>query len=280
MELSDINDIGPWSEVKLEIIREYAAAYSRILSAQARPRLKHVYINAFSGPGIHESRTSGELVSGSPTVALQTMPPFREYHFVDLKRRSIAILQGLIASGVAGNVNPEAIHCYNDDCNKVLVETIFPQVRFEDYRRALCLLDPYGLQLDWDVVYAAGQMKSVEIFLNFPIADMNRNVLRRDAESVDPSQIERMNRFWGDETWREAAYSRDQNLFGWEEKQTNEDLARAYRQRLRKVAGFAHVPEPLAMRNSKRATVYYLFFASPKPTAEHIITDIFSKHRG
>jgi len=279
VDFPDIDDIGPWSEVKLDIIRQYAAAYSSILNAQTKPRLRHIYIDAFSGPGIHESRTSGEFVAGSPTLALQTKPPFREYHFVDLKQRSIAILQSLIDAGLAGDVNPDTIRCYNDDCNRVLIEEIFPRVRFEDYRRALCLLDPYGLQLDWDVVKTAGQMRSVDIFLNFPIADMNRNVLRRNTESVDPVQITRMNRFWGDETWREAAYSRDQNLFGWEEKQTNEDLAQAYRRRLRQVAGFKHVPQPLAMRNSKRATVYYLFFASPKPTAEHIITQIFAKYR-
>jgi hypothetical protein len=38
----------------------------------------------------------------------------------------------------------------------------------------------------------------------------------------------------------------------------------------KKVAGFGFVPEPLPMRNSKKAIVYYLFFASPKAVAERI----------
>jgi hypothetical protein len=33
------------------------------------------------------------------------------------------------------------------------------------------------------------------------------------------------------------------------------------------------------MTNSKKAVVYYLFFASPKPIAETIINDIFKGHR-
>jgi len=33
------------------------------------------------------------------------------------------------------------------------------------------------------------------------------------------------------------------------------------------------------MRNTKGATVYYLFFASHKPAAENTITDIFNKYR-
>ena len=34
---SKYDEIGYWSEVKLDIIREYAAAYSRILSSQESP---------------------------------------------------------------------------------------------------------------------------------------------------------------------------------------------------------------------------------------------------
>ena len=51
---------------------------------------------------------------------------------------------------------------------------------------------------------------------------------------------------------------------------------------LKKVAGFQHVPEPIPMRNTKGAIVYYLFFASPKPVAAKIVTDIFEKyhHKG
>jgi len=33
------------------------------------------------------------------------------------------------------------------------------------------------------------------------------------------------------------------------------------------------------MRNSTGAVVYYLFFASPKPVAERIVTSIFDKYR-
>lgn len=36
------DEIGYWSEIKLDIVREYAAAYSRILAAQQQPGLYHV----------------------------------------------------------------------------------------------------------------------------------------------------------------------------------------------------------------------------------------------
>jgi three-Cys-motif partner protein len=77
------------------------------------------------------------------------------------------------------------------------LDEIFPTVRFEDYRRALCILDPYKLNPDWTVVVKAGEMKSAEIFLNFMVMDMNMNVLWKNPSGVAPAQIERMNRFWG-----------------------------------------------------------------------------------
>jgi hypothetical protein len=52
-----------------------------------------------------------------------------------------------------------------------------------------------------------------------------------------------------------------------------------FRERLKRVAGFQSVPEPLPMKNGNNAVVYYLFFASQKPVAENIITDIFAKYR-
>lgn len=45
----DFDEIGYWSEVKLEIIENYARAYSTILAAQTAPTLSHVYIDAFAG---------------------------------------------------------------------------------------------------------------------------------------------------------------------------------------------------------------------------------------
>ena len=78
----------------------------------------------------------------------------------------------------------------------------------------------------------------------------------------------------------DAAYEEERTLFGSvERKATNETVAEAFRQRLRDVAGFANVPAPMPMRNSLGAVVYYLFFASQKPVAQHIVTDIFRKHR-
>lgn len=272
--MSDLqfDEIGYWSEVKLAIVKEYAQAYSTILSAQSAPRLAHHYIDAFAGSGVNLSRTTGDYVLGSPLNALLVKPRFRGFHFIDLDGDKADQLRSLTRAEAGVTV-------HTGDCNAVLPSDVFPLVRYEDYRRALCLLDPYGLHLNWDVIQAAGKMRSVEFFLNFPIMDMNRNVLWRNPDGVAPEQAARMDAFWGDASWREAAYSDSGYLLGFEGKTTNDDVAQAFRERLKKVAGFGYVPEPMPMRNSTGAVVYYLFFASQKPVAKKIVEDIFAKYR-
>jgi three-Cys-motif partner protein len=265
------DQIGYWSEIKLEIVKKYASAYSTILASQQFIK-KYLYIDAFAGAGTHISKRTGEFVPGSPMNAMLIEPPFPELHFIDLDGGRAAELQKL--AGERTNV-----YVYRGDCNEILQEKVFPRCRYEDYSRALCLLDPYGLHLDWSVIAAAGQMKTIEIFLNFPVMDMNMNVLWRDPDRVQPEQALRMDAFWGDDSWLKAAYSSDQNLFGFLEKADNEVIAEAFRVRLHDVAGFPYVPAPMPMRNTKGAVVYYLFFASPNDTGGKIVKEIFDAYK-
>ena len=95
-------------------------------------------------------------------------------------------------------------------------------------------------------------------------------------------QAARLTAFWGDDSWRTEAYrpTPQRGLFGDEiEKRENEAVAEAFRRRLRDVAGFANVPRPMPMRNSIGAVVYYLYFASQKNVANHIVEEIFRTYR-
>ena len=266
--------IGYWSEIKLDIIKQYVSVYSTILSAQKNPTLHHVYIDAFAGAGKHISKSTGDFVLGSPQIALNTTPPFKEYYFIDIDGAKVAELNKIVAN------RPEA-HVLEGDCNSKLLTDVFPNVMYKDFRRGLCLLDPYGLDLDWEVIKTAGQMKSIDMFLNFPVMDMNRNVLWSNPEGVDYAHILRMNIYWGDESWKEVAYRPTPTLFGevWKMKESNETIALAFKKRLEEVAGFKYVFKPMPMRNSKGATIYYLFFASQQKVADNIISGIFNKYQ-
>jgi three-Cys-motif partner protein len=123
-------------------------------------------------------------------------------------------------------------------------------------------------------------MKSIEIFYNFMIMDANMNVLWHHPDKVAPNQFQRLDKVWGDRSWRDAAYRMIPTLFGdKEEKTENEAVAEAFRKRLQEVAGFKYVPQPMPMRNENGSVVYYLYFASPNKTGAEIVEDIFSAYR-
>lgn len=269
----DLHDVvGFWSEIKLEIIQKYLPAYTTIVSHQ-RTQFRTVYVDAFAGSGTHISKETHEFIKGSPALALETQPAFDEYHLIDLDQRKVASLERLAAQRADVTI-------YRGDCNELLLKSIFPRCKYEDFARAVCLLDPYGLQLDWKVIEAAGKLGSMEIFLNFPVMDINRNAIARDPEKDRPSQAE-LTRFWGDESWREAAYDRNPGLFGDDlfTKSSNDAFAKAFQRRLKEVAGFGFVPDPIPMRNSQHAIVYYLFFASPNATGGKIVKEIMDRYR-
>ncbi len=274
---AEYDEIGIWSEVKLAIIKEYASAYARIMESKRREeisRLCWIYIDAYAGPGYHLSKTTGDLVEGSPLIALNTYPPFHEYHFIDTEPERSELLRRY-----AGD--RKDVFTYSEDCNEVLLRRIFPRAQFKDYRRALCLLDPYNIDLTWEVIEAAGKSRSIEIFMNFMIMDINRNALRRDPNKAVSSKVAQMTRLWGDETWLNAGYDQVPTLFDYNVpvKVSNERFAEAFRERLEKKAGFKYVPEPMPMRTKTNSVIYYLYFASQKEAGMDIVNDIFNKYR-
>jgi len=273
-----LDEIGIWSEIKLDIIKEYASAFTTIMRKQEWCT-GYAYIDAFAGAGIHISRRTGEFIPGSPLNALEIENPFTEYRFIDIDKAKAEALEVLTRE-------QSNIKVYPEDCNEALVKKIFPSLQRKSKKRALCILDPYGLHLYWETIVEAAKLRTTEIFLNFPLMDMNRNVLHKDLLTADPDQVERMNQFCGSEEWQEILYEEDKqmSLFGDTYRikvvDGNIKLGDWFRvERLEKAAGFKFVPEPVLMRNSKGGPLFFLFFASHNETGKKIVSDIFNKYR-
>lgn len=263
------DEIGKWSEVKLEIIRKYASAFSTIVGAQ---KFTKVYIDGFAGAGMHVSKSTGAKVTGSPLNALAVAPPFDEFHFVEKNPKKVAHLREFVADRSEAKIHV-------GDCNEILPRDVLPTVRYKDFRRALCLLDPYGLHLRWEVVAKAGEMGTIDVLINFPVMDMNMNALFWDSSKVNPAQAARMTAFWGNETWHDATYKSLPGLFGaMEEKNPNEAIVEAYRKRLLAVGGFKFVSRPLAMVQKTLAPVYYLLLASQREVAVNVMNSITKRY--
>jgi three-Cys-motif partner protein len=270
----EFDEIGYWSELKLKILQEYGSAYTGAFTGRGS-RLKKFYIDAFCGAGAHISKTTGNQVEGSPTLALSVEPPFDHFYFIDIDANKTDHLRTICEGRTDVTIR-------TGDTVPILKNEVLPKIHYKMFNRALCLLDPYGLHLEWEVIRQAGQSKAIDMFLNFPVMDMNRNAIWHKPSRVSQANIDRMNRFWGDDSWKKSAYGEhpQRDMFDGAKivKQNNDAIVAAFRDRLKKFAGFEYVPEPMPMRNDKNAVVYYLFFASPKPVADRIIKDIFKKY--
>jgi len=268
-EPAPYDEIGKWSEVKLAIIQKYAKAFSTVVGAR---KFTTVYIDGFAGAGMHVAKSTGAKVTGSPLNALAVDPPFDRLHFVEKSQRKATRLREFVAGR-----SEATIHV--GDCNEILPQSVLPTVRYDQYRRAFCLLDPYGLDLRWEVVAKAGEMGTIDVLINFPVMDMNRNALRWDTATVTPSQAARMTAFWGDASWRNTTRTSTPGLFGEiDEKAPNEAVVEAYRKRLVDAGGFKHASRPLAMVQKTRVPVYYLLLASQRKVAADIMNSIMERY--
>jgi len=222
--------LARWPELKLDIVRRYAAVYSTILSRQ--PGLTHYYIEGFTGAPA--PARVGRLAAGSPLNALLVTPPFRHHYLVDLDGGRAPALRRDVGKR-------DDVTLLEGDANRILLEDVLPRVRSDEYRRALCVLDPSPAHVDWRVLEMAGRLRTVDLFVTLTAADAH----------------------------------------GWlPEASRNGAAAQAFKRRLHEDAGFANVlgPLPLPLRNGTDAPTGHVFFASKSDTANHVVEDIFAAH--
>src|ERR1700733_11083015 len=146
------DEIGNWSELKLEIVEKYGAAYTSAF--RNATNLRKYYIDAFSGAGLHVSKRTKRQVEGSLARALKVTPPFDGFYFIDMDADKTAHLQKLCGS-------KSNVHIHTGDANSYLTRELMPTIQFQKFNRALCLLDPYGLHLNWEVMLQAGKSMAI-----------------------------------------------------------------------------------------------------------------------
>jgi len=265
--------IGVWTEIKLHVIQEYAAAYTKILKEKSWCRA-YAYIDAFAGPGTFVSKKDRtRLIPGSPLNALNVKDKFTEYHFIDIDRSKIDRLKELVPGGTN-------VHFYVGDANTVLRDQILPLFQYNSFKRALCILDPYGVDIEWRTIESIAKAKTMDLFINFPLMDINRNEALKTLEASNPSEGVRLTKIYGDESWKRLAYKEQKGLFDESvliKIKGNEPIKRGFLARLKDKACFPYVPEPILMTNSVGGPLYFLFFASHQKVAGSIAKDIFKK---
>jgi hypothetical protein len=104
------DEIGLWSELKLEISEKYASAYTTAFGKSTG--LTKYHIDGFSGAGLHRSNATGAPIHGSPTRALNVTPPFDGYYFIDLDPEKTDYLKSTCG-------NRSDVQIFTGDCTQI-----------------------------------------------------------------------------------------------------------------------------------------------------------------
>jgi three-Cys-motif partner protein len=285
----ELPQVGPWASDKLERLRRYLSAYTKILRNQSWLE-GFVYIDAFAGAGrarIRQRETPSEnqqlsifneklrtdeevrqIVNGSPKVALEIVPPFTLYVFVERDADRLEALESL-RKEYSGRKD---IRIRRGDCNDYLIKTI-SQVNWKKWR-AVVFLDPFGMHVPWKTIAALAETKAIEVFLNFPVGMSIQRLLKRSGVFSDKER-RKLDEYFGDPGWFEIVYPKSLGLFGNEiEKQhdTENRLVGWYRERLKSVFGYAS--SPYLIVNSHGGHLYFLIFAGPNETGSKIASHV------
>lgn len=111
-----LRESGSWAAEKLDYLRRYIDVFE---TSMREKWLLRNYVDLLAGPGKNLIRETGEILMGSPLLALTTKYPFTAYFFVDFEAdTSQALRQRCSASPHA-----DRVQVLTGDCN-VEVETM------------------------------------------------------------------------------------------------------------------------------------------------------------
>lgn len=273
---------GKWTEQKLEALGRYLTAYRLIFDQNEKARyFKTIYIDAFAGTGERKSTdTSAEIPSlfdadelpeleaytkGSARIALELSSPFDEYIFVDKKKEHASHLQATIHRDYPDLVARCTVRA--GDGPQILRDIC--QTR--DWRkcRAVVFLDPYGMNVEWDLLQQIGNTKAIDLWFLFPLGTGANRLLKRDAKPPR-GFADKLTRIFGTPDWQTAFYkqSSQQGLFDDAphviKDASFEQIGQFLIERLR--SAFSGVaPTTKALINSRNNPMYQLCFAAGNP---------------
>jgi three-Cys-motif partner protein len=186
---------GEWTKEKLLRLQKYLKAYTTIFNSNEKARKLHfMYVDAFAGTGSFQktqSQVTGqadifsdnvpeieEFLKGSARIALEINPPFREYIFIERNPEYAQQLQQL-KNEFAGR----KIKIINEDANSYLLR--WCESTNWKTARAVVFLDPYGMEVEWNVIEALARTEAVDLWYLFPLGiGVNRLLTRSGPPAI------------------------------------------------------------------------------------------------
>lgn len=197
----------------LEKIRRHNY-YASIFTAAMVHKWTHLaYIGLYAGAGKARVRCTGAVVQTSALAVLRQPVPFTRYIFVDSDPRCIEALERRIAE-LDWEPDVTLIEAEVNDCVPAVIEGL---PHFDPSQRerllTLCFVDPFRLDLDFDVIRRLARYK-IDFLVMLPLGfDLRRN-LRRYLENEADERVGRMidapdwRAEWREKSWPDRKFIR------------------------------------------------------------------------
>lgn len=300
---------GPWTEQKLDCFTRYVKAYLTIMNAyREKYHWKLLYFDGFAGCGDRKLKEEGvnttidifgdqnvdemdiNLYQGAAERVVrleQEMAGFDFYYFIDKYEDNLTRLElklaGYNTKGCkifrANDANVETRNL----AKAMRKDAETPQSVSHPYHlKTLCLLDPFGMSIDWETIeQLAG--KSLDLWILVPTGSIISRLIKNDGTLKYPGTLER---FFG--LPQEQIVSRfyikasELNLFGEETEKVTKtkniiaEIANLYCEQLGTL--FPYVTnEPLVLYNRNNVPIFHFVCASFNKTAVKIAQEIIDK---
>jgi three-Cys-motif partner protein len=267
---------GNWTEIKMEIIVNYAKAYLAIMNKQEWA--KTIYFDGFAGSGYIETENEIDEIKGTSLriLELNDPRPFDIYYFVELNEKNKNELNKSIQELHFG----KNAHVVQSDCNQKL-ESLANFMSINKSYRALVFIDPYGMTIKWDSILKLKDL-GIDLWILVPTGIGVNRLLVNDGKISD-AWMNKLVAFLGiSKNEIESTFykkSSIQTLFGEEIKvekdiKTIQKISEIYSSKLNEV--FKYISNPFIMKNSTNSIMYHFMMATNNPTALKIANEIIS----
>lgn len=298
---------GPWTEEKLEAFEAYVKAYLTIMNPRRdKNHWTLIYFDGFAGNGTRTEKEEedelqftadlfGEEVSKDELYVYRGAAErvvrlgergirgFDKYYFIEKKKANCDALKAHLSQ-----FSFEGTPYYLPwDANKA-INGLAKRMRENKGCKALVLIDPFGMQINWTSIEALKGL-DVDFWILIPTGVIVNRLLRRN-NVVEKGLLHpgRLKDFFGltEQELKDFFYEevKEETLFG-DERTKNVKLAdpihriaELYIQRLRLV--FKHVtPRARILESENGRPLFHFVFASNNATGEKIAQYIISNKK-
>jgi three-Cys-motif partner protein len=285
-----------WTIEKLNAFKKYVEAYLTIMEVNKKKyNWKTLYFDGFAGSedrgenngskntasntklfdfGIEKNET--EIYKGAAERVLSINKKFDYYYFIDLKEESLKKLREKLSS-----FNEDYRLVFRGgDANKWLKE-LAAALKKNRNLRALILLDPFGMQINWESIELLKGTAS-DIWILIPSGVIINRLLDRRGNLTN---INKLCSFFGmtkDEIRKEFYIENvETTLFGEEtsiqkKQEPIRKIVDLYIKRLKDI--WKNVtPKPLILKNTKNIEIFHFVFASNSTAGLKIANNIIGK---